>query len=218
MGRGCMRTSLRLVCRMALGGCLFSGGSAWAQLADKNALTLAVAKTLAVAAEEEAVKHMWNVVIVMVNDSGKLLYLQRWDETQIGRIAVALQKAQTPVNFKRPSKAFEEALVTKNRTPGLTLRGPLPIVAGVSILVNEKGIGAMGVRGVTSQHEGQMAKAGANALAQILGPSARGEPQSWTAWHGRLAGATGGGLKSVEEADARQGCSTCGLALGQPAE
>jgi hypothetical protein len=76
----------------------------------------------------------------------------------------------------------------------------------------------MGVSGVTAQHDGQSAKAGADALAQILGQSARGKPQSWTALHGRLAGATGGGLKGMEEADARQGCSTCGLAQGQPAE
>ena len=52
-----MRTSLRLVGLMALGGCPLSGGSAWAQLADKKALTLAGAKKLAAAAEEEAVKN-----------------------------------------------------------------------------------------------------------------------------------------------------------------
>ena len=148
----------------------------------------------------------------MVNDGGHLLYLQRLDETQMGSIEVALQKAQTTVNFARPSMAFEEALVTKNRTPILKLPGTLPIKGGVSILVNEKVIGAIGVSGVTFQQDGQIAKAGADALATILGQSARGDPQSWTAWHGRLAGATGGGLQGVEEADARHGCSTCGLA------
>ena len=53
------------------------------------------------AAEEEAVKNMWNIVIVIVNDGGYLLYRQRLNETQIGSIEVAIQKAQTTVNCKR---------------------------------------------------------------------------------------------------------------------
>jgi len=112
-----MRPYLRLVCLMALGGFLLSGGAVWAQLADKKVITLAVAKKLAAAAEEEAVKNKWNVVIAIVDDGGHLLYLQRLDETQTGSIEVAIQKAQTAVNFKRPSKALEDALVTNNRTP-----------------------------------------------------------------------------------------------------
>jgi glc operon protein GlcG len=104
-----------------------------------------------------------------VNDGGNLLYLQRLDETQIGSIEVALQKAQTTVNFERPSMAFEEALVTHNRTPILKLPGTIPIKGGVPIIVNEKVIGAIGVSGVTSQQDGQIAKAGADALATILG-------------------------------------------------
>ena len=96
-----MRLSLRLVCLMALGGFLLSGGAVWAQLADKKVITLAVAKKLAAAAEEEAVKNKWNVVIAIVDDGGHLLYLQRLDETQIASIEVAIQKAQTTVNCKR---------------------------------------------------------------------------------------------------------------------
>ncbi len=151
-----MRTYLRLVCLMALGGFLLSGGTVWAQLADKKVITLAAAKKLAAAAEEEAVKNKWNVVIVIVDDGGNLLYL-------------AIQKAQTAVNFKRPSKALEEALVTNNRTPILKLPGAIPIEGGLPIVVNEKVIGAIGVSGVTSQQDGQIAKAGADALPKILG-------------------------------------------------
>jgi glc operon protein GlcG len=154
---------------MALGGCLLSGGSAWAQLADKKALTLAVAKTLAAAAAAEAVKNTWNVVIAIVDDGGHLLYLQRLDETQTGSIEVAIQKAQTAVNFKRPSKALEDALVTNNRTPILKLPGAMPIEGGLPIVVNDKVIGAIGVSDVTAQQDGQIAKAGADALPKILG-------------------------------------------------
>jgi glc operon protein GlcG len=162
-----MRPSLRLVCLMALGAVLLSGGTVWAQLADKKVITLAVAKKLAAAAEEEAVKNKRNVVIV--GDGGNLLSLQRLDETQIGSIEVAIQKAQTAVNFKRPSKALEEALVANNRTPVLKLPGAIPIEGGLPIVVNEKVIGAIGVSGVTSQQDGQIAKAGVDALPKILG-------------------------------------------------
>ena len=164
-----MRRCLRPLLSVALCGLLLSAATALAQLADKKALTLAVAKKLATAAEEEAVKNKWNVVIVIVDDGGHLLYLQRLDETQTGSIEVAIQKAQTAVNFKRPSKALEDALVTNNRTPILKLPGAIPVEGGVPILFNEKVIGAIGVSGVTSQQDGQIAKAGADALPKILG-------------------------------------------------
>jgi glc operon protein GlcG len=164
-----MPIMLRLVGLMALGGFLLHGETAWAQLSDKKVITLAVAKKLAAAAEEEAVKNKWNVVIAVVDDGGHLLYLQRLDETQTGSIEVAIQKAQTAVNFKRPSKALEEALVTNNRTPILKLPGAMPIEGGLPITVNEKIIGAIGVSGVTAQQDGQIAKAGVDALPKILG-------------------------------------------------
>jgi glc operon protein GlcG len=59
--------------------------------------------------------------------------------------------------------------VTQNRTPVLKLPGTLPIEGGLPIIVNEKVIGAIGVSGMTSQQDGQMAKAGVDALPKILG-------------------------------------------------
>jgi uncharacterized protein GlcG (DUF336 family) len=164
-----MRISLRFVLSLAVCGVLLYSATALAQLADKKVLTLAVAKKIAAAAEEEAVKNKWNVVIAVVDDGGNLLYLQRLDDTQIGSIEVAIQKAQTSVNFKRPSKALEEALVTNNRTPILKLPGAIPIEGGLPIVVSEKVIGAIGVSGVTAQQDGQIAKAGVDALPKILG-------------------------------------------------
>jgi uncharacterized protein GlcG (DUF336 family) len=151
-----------------------------------------------------------------VDDGGNLLYLHRLDETQIGSIEVAIQKAQTAVHFKRPSKALAEARVANNRTPVLKLPGAIPIEGGLPIVVNEKVIRAIGVSGVTAQPDGQIAKAGVDALPKILGQETRGAPRRWTAVHWRLAGATGGGLRGMEETDASQGCSTCGLAQCQP--
>ena len=142
---------------------------ALAQLADKKALTLTGAKKRAAAAAEEAVKHTENVVIVLVDDGGPLLSLQRLDDTLTGRIESVIQQAQTAVTFKRPSTALAEALVPKNRPPSLTSPGAMPVEGGVPIVVNETVIGAIGVSGVTAQQEGQLAKAGADALPKILG-------------------------------------------------
>ena len=66
--------------------------------------------------------------------------------------------------------------MTHNRTPVLKLPGTLPIEGGLPIIVNEKVIGAIGVSGMTSQQDGQMAKAGVDALPKILGQEARRAP------------------------------------------
>jgi glc operon protein GlcG len=114
-------------------GLLLSGATALAQLPTKPVLTLEAAKKLAAAAEEEAVKNKWNMVIAIVDDGGNLLYLQRLDGTQTGSIEVALQKAKTAVHFKRPSKALEDA-VTGGRTVVLAL-GAMPIEGGLPLMV-----------------------------------------------------------------------------------
>lgn len=139
-----------------------------AELATKKALTLEVAKQIAAASEAEATKNKWNVVIAIVDDGGHLIYLQRLDETQIGSVEVATQKAQTAIAFKRPSKAMEDA-VSGGRTVLLKLPGALPVEGGLPITVDGKIIGAIGVSGVTSQQDGQIAKAGVDALPKILG-------------------------------------------------
>ncbi|MBI1787232.1 MAG: heme-binding protein [Acidobacteria bacterium] len=145
---------------------LLAAGSLSAQLATKKALTLGAAKKLAAAAEAEASKNGWNVVIAILDDGGHLVYLQRMDETQIGSIEVAQQKARSAVSFKRPTKAFEEGL-TAGRTALLRLPGAMPVEGGLPLMADGKVIGAIGVSGVTSQQDGQIAKAGADALAQM---------------------------------------------------
>ena len=158
---------VRMLASTVLFGLLLSGATALAQLPTKPILTLEAAKKLAAAAEEEAVKNKWNMVIAIVDDGGNLLYLQRLDGTQTGSIEVALQKAKTAVHFKRPSKALEDA-VTGGRTVVLAL-GAMPIEGGLPLMVDDKLIGAIGVSGATAQQDGQVAKAGADALAKVLG-------------------------------------------------
>lgn len=139
-----------------------------ADLANRKGLTLDIAKQLAAAGEAEARRNNWNVVIAIVDDGANLVYLQRMDETQIGSIDVAQEKAKTAVKFKRPSKALEDA-VAGGRNAVLRLTGALPIEGGLPLTVDGKIVGAIGVSGVQSNQDGQIAKAGVDALPKILG-------------------------------------------------
>ncbi len=149
-------TTLAFACFAAL------SFSAHAQLADKKALTLEAAKKMAAAAEAEAVKNKWNVVIAVVDDGGHLIYLQRMDGTQTGSIEVAMGKARTAMAFKRPTKVFDE--LAKTRPAIVTLGDVVLLEGGIPIKVGEQVIGAMGVSGVTSQQDAQIAEAGIAAL------------------------------------------------------
>lgn len=140
----------------------FGGG-----LGLKQVLTLDAAKKLAAAAEAEAVKNKWNVVIALVDDGGHLVYLQRMDDTQYGSVDVALQKARTAIAFKRPSKVFEDA-VASGRNGVLNLP-VMPLEGGLPLVVDGKMIGAVGVSGVTSQQDGVIAKAAVDALGKVTG-------------------------------------------------
>lgn len=132
----------------------------------KKALNLDVAKQIAAAGETEARKNGWNVVIAVVDDGGHLIYLQRMDDTQYASVEVAPQKARTAIGFKRPSKAFEDAVASgRNAVLGLPI---IPLEGGLPLVVDGKMIGAIGVSGVTSQQDGVVAKAGVDALARIL--------------------------------------------------
>jgi uncharacterized protein GlcG (DUF336 family) len=146
---------------------LFVAG-AFAQLATKKALTLEIAKQIAAAAEKEAAAGKLTMVIAILDDGGNLIYLERMDETQIGSIEVAQQKARSAVSFKRPTKVFEDA-VAGGRTAILKLPGAIPVEGGLPLMVDGKIVGAIGCSGGTSQQDGVVAKAGADALSKMLG-------------------------------------------------
>jgi uncharacterized protein GlcG (DUF336 family) len=138
--------------------------SAQAQLADKKVLTLEGAKKAAAAAEAEAKKNNWNVVIAVVDDGGHLIYLQRMDGVQTGSIDVAIGKARTAMAFKRPTKVLEEVVLKNSRTTLLTLPGVILLEGGMPVTVGGQMVGAIGVSGVTSQQDAQIGQAGADAL------------------------------------------------------
>ena len=133
------------------------------QLANKKALTLEAAKQIAAAAEEEARRNDWTMVICIVDDGAHLIYLERMDGTQIASATVAQDKAATAVRFKRPTKALEDA-VAGGRLVVMKLGGATPIEGGVPIVVGGQVIGGIGVSGGTSPQDGQVAAAGLAVL------------------------------------------------------
>ena len=138
----------------------------FAQFATKKAMTLAAAKEIASAAEAEARKNNWTMVIVVVDDGGNLVYLEKMDGTQIGSIEVAQAKAKSAINFKRSTKVFEDGLVG-GRQALLKLPGAIPIEGGVLIMAGDQIVGAIGVSGAQSKEDGQVAAAGLAAAAKI---------------------------------------------------
>lgn len=130
---------------------------------NKFALTLDDAKKIAAAAETEARRNDWPVVIAIVDDGAHLLHLLRLDNTQFGSIEVAIQKAGAAIAFRRPTKVWEEH-VSDGRMRYLGLPGTVPIEGGLPITVNGQFIGAVGVSGVRSNQDAQIAQAGLDAL------------------------------------------------------
>lgn len=144
---------------IAVGGLLLIGAAIAQDLTVKKSLNLAVAKKIAAAAEAEARKNNWNVVITVLDDGANIIYLQRMDGTQIGSVDVAIAKAASAVKFKRPTKVFEEA-VKGGRNAILKLPGALPVEGGEPIMFDGVLIGAVGVSGVQSNEDGIVARAG----------------------------------------------------------
>jgi len=116
------------------------------------------------AAEAEAMKNNWGMAIVIVDSTGHLVMLHKLDNTQYGSIGAAEDKAHSALDYKRPSKVFEDLVAQGGiglRTLGL--RGATPLEGGIPLITGGKIIGAIGVSGASSVQDGQVAKAGADA-------------------------------------------------------
>ena len=137
------------------------------QLSTKKALNLAVAKQIVAASEKEAMKNGWQMFITVIDDGGTIIYLERLDDAQIGSQEVSIEKAETALKFKRPSKAFED-LVNGGHGSLLKLPGALPVEGGIPLMADGKVIGAIGVSGGSSQQDAQVAQAGVTALETLL--------------------------------------------------
>jgi uncharacterized protein GlcG (DUF336 family) len=135
-------------------------------LQQKPALMLAAAHVAIEAAKAEAMKQGWPVVIAVVDDGGHLIALERLDGAQFGSIDIAIAKARAAVAFKRPTKAWDETLAA-GRQAVLGLPGIVPAEGGVPIVAQDQIVGAVGVSGVTSPQDGEVAQAAVAALVQL---------------------------------------------------
>jgi glc operon protein GlcG len=121
------------------------------------------AKKMLAAGEAEARKNNWNVAIAIVDANGDLIMFQKLDETQPGSIAISQGKARTAALFKRPTKALEE-MIAGGKTAFLAVDGIVPLQGGVPVVADGKVIGAVGVSGVTSAQDEQVAMTAIAAL------------------------------------------------------
>ncbi|EWS56476.1 MULTISPECIES: heme-binding protein [Methylibium] len=130
----------------------------------KPVLSLEDVKRIAAAAEAEALAHQWPVTIAIVDDGGHLLWLQRLDGAAPVSAHIAPAKAHTAALGRRESRVYEE-VINQGRTSFLsapTIAGMLE--GGVPILLQGQCVGAVGVSGVKSNEDAQVAKAGIAAL------------------------------------------------------
>ena len=121
----------------------------------KKAADAAVAEVARVGSAPDA--------IAIVDHGGFLIYFERMDNTSLGAVENAINKARSAALFRRPTKVFEDALAG-GRNAILALRGAVPLEGGVPIISGGKLVGAIGVGGGTAQQDGQVAKAGADAI------------------------------------------------------
>jgi glc operon protein GlcG len=129
------------------------------------AITLEQAKRTMAGAEAEARKNNWNVVIAILDSGGNVVMVHRMDGAQFGSIEVARDKAWSAVAFRRPTKVFEDAVAQGGMNLRiLRLTGASPLEGGLPIVVDGKIVGGIGVSGVTSTQDAQIARGGLEAL------------------------------------------------------
>jgi uncharacterized protein GlcG (DUF336 family) len=128
-------------------------------------ISLAAAKRAAEAAEAEARTSQAAVVIAVIDSTGHLVVLHRMEQALYGGIAVAQAKAQTAVDFKRPTKVFEEAVAGGGGGLRFLAAGLCPLEGGVPLIDNGTIVGAIGVAGGAPGQDAQVAAAGARVIS-----------------------------------------------------
>ena len=128
------------------------------------AITLDAAKKALAAAEAEAKKNNWPVAIAIVDSAGQLAAFSKMDNTQHASVDIAIGKALTANNFKRPTKVLQDGIAQGGANLRLlAVKGITPLEGGVPIVVDGKIVGAIGASGVLSNQDAEVAMAGAAA-------------------------------------------------------
>ena len=130
----------------------------------KPYLALDDVKRIAAAAEAEAAKNNWAVSIAIVDDGGHLLWLQRLDGAAAISAQIAPAKAHTAALGRRESKVYED-MINQGRVSFLSAPGLAGLLeGGVPVMVDGFCVGAVGVSGVKSSEDAQIARAGIATL------------------------------------------------------
>jgi len=128
-------------------------------------INLETAKKAAAAATAEARKNNWAMAVAIVDPAGDLVYFEKLDNTQTASIEIAIDKARASAQFKRPTKAFQDAVAGGgDGLRFLGLRGAVPAEGGFPIMSGGKIIGAIGASGGAGNQDAQVAKAGADSI------------------------------------------------------
>jgi glc operon protein GlcG len=151
------------------------GGTGQAQLLDRKAISLAEAKKMVAAAMAEAVKNKWQMAVVVTDDHGTPIVLEKMDGVMLGGVDIAERKAKTSALLKRPTKALEDAVMGN---PGASPPAPprnvllslfpgiVPVGGGLPLMSGDQLMGAIGCSGGTAAQDEQVCKAGADAMGK----------------------------------------------------
>jgi glc operon protein GlcG len=156
--------SLKFLVALAV---VFSALRAMSQMPNPYGLPISVddARKAATAALAEARKNNWKMAVAIVDPNGDLIYYEKMDNTQLGSADVSIAKARSAARYKRPTKAFQDGVAGGGAGLRiLGLRGAVPLEGGIPIVQDGKIVGAIGVSGDASDHDGICAQAGLNAL------------------------------------------------------
>lgn len=128
-------------------------------------LSLDAARRVMAAAEAEAMRRGWPLVIAIVDSTAHLVMLHKLDQAQLGSVVIARLKAETAVNFRRETKVFEDAVAGGGVGMRLLgMPGVAPLEGGVPLLIGGEIVGAIGVSGMQSTQDAIVAHAGAAAI------------------------------------------------------
>jgi uncharacterized protein GlcG (DUF336 family) len=126
-------------------------------------LTLDDCRKISAAAEAEAKKNNWNVCIAIFDDGGHLLHLARMDGATPANARIAVEKGRTAAETRRSTATWQERV--KTRPELLRMPGVTPVQGGLPIVVDGTCVGAVGISGVQSHEDEQIAAAGIRAVA-----------------------------------------------------
>jgi glc operon protein GlcG len=159
------KSAVKLLIALAFVLCLLTGALAQMPVPYGMPISLENAKKVAAPALAEAAKNNWTMAVAVVDPGGNLVYYEKMDNTQLGSATVAIDKARSAALFKRPTKAFQDALAAGgDGLRILRIQGAVPVEGGIPLVADGKIVGAIGVSGGASAQDAQCAKAGADVL------------------------------------------------------